>query len=357
MKSLRPVVHPTLVGAMVLFAVVASAHAEIWDWPPFPDRPVTKPPFSALYAFGDSLSDSGNAYLLLDGQTAIEPYAPVPSAPYDSRRFTNGRTWVEFLAEALGLRGDAFPALRTKAFGNYAVGGAQADGGTSPDFGDQVSWFLDNVGDRAPSGALYVVQFGGNDIRTALELLQTQGPDAASAEIKAAIAAIVASMADLHGAGAEQFLVAKAPNIGRTPVVVTVLGEKAAEAAELLSEQYNAALVDAVESVAQAWGIDVYLVDFFSFVDAAVEMPDGFGFSSDEPPNPQPCLPVFDPSNQICEDADQRLFWDGLHPTRAAHRIVGHIAFNVLPANRDEQSDGISQDPADVFFRRSAARP
>jgi len=83
-------------------------------------------PFTALFVFGDSLSDSGNAFVLLGGGMADEPYDPIPSAPYDTKRFTNGRTWVEFLADELRLPLGGLPALKSPFFGNYAVGGARA---------------------------------------------------------------------------------------------------------------------------------------------------------------------------------------------------------------------------------------
>lgn len=298
-------------------------------------------PFSALFAFGDSLSDSGNAYVLLGGSTADEPYDPIPSAPYDTKRFTNGRTWVEFLADELRLTRGGLPALKRPFFGNYAVGGAQAEEGSSPDFHAQVQLFLKNRGGHAPSGALYVVQFGGNDIRVALEIaLEIGNEDLAEQEITNAVRAVARNIEELYSAGARQFLVANAANLGRAPVVA-VLAPGAVPTAESLSDAYNAALNTALdEVVANLPGIDIYRLDLFGFAEAAAEMPDGFGFANDATSmEPDPCLPVFDldPAATVCEDPDRRLFWDGVHPTRAAHRIVGNIAFNVLPANRDEQ--------------------
>jgi phospholipase/lecithinase/hemolysin len=319
-----------LVGAMLFVAAVSSSGAAGFDRA-----------FSALYVFGDSLSDPGNAYVLLGGNTAVAPYDPVPSAPYDTRRFTNGRTWAEILADDLRLPRGGLPAFVSGVFGNYAVGGAQAAGGSSPDFESQVSLFLQRQRAHAkrqrahvPSDALYVVQFGGNDIRAALELAQQQGNP--YSEIQAAIDGVVANIEKLHGSGARQFLVANAPNIGRTPAIAA-LGSDAVNLATGLSVAYNEALDSALDAVADLPDIEIYRVDFFAFLDAAAAMPDGFGFADDVPLQPEPCLPVFDPAGAVCDDPDQRLFWDGLHPTRAAHRIVGTVAFNILPANRDEQ--------------------
>ena len=56
--------------------------------------------FSALDAFGDSLSDAGNDYLALT--IAHQPPEPV-SPPYSNGRFSNGAVWAQDLAVAEGL--------------------------------------------------------------------------------------------------------------------------------------------------------------------------------------------------------------------------------------------------------------
>ena len=111
----------------------------------------------------------------------------------------------------------------------------------------------------------------------------------------------------------------------------------AAVPAEDLSLAYNARL-DSVLSAPDlaAWGLEIYRVDFFSFTKTATNPPLGLGFSDVA----TPCLEVlYYPVDGdgygygVCTDADQRLFWDGLHPTTAAHRIIGNIAVNALGLN------------------------
>ena len=65
-----------------------------------------------LVVFGDSLSDPGN-YFAAFGQTSQAPYAPIPSAPYSigGHHFTNGKTWVEQLADGLNTPESGRPAL------------------------------------------------------------------------------------------------------------------------------------------------------------------------------------------------------------------------------------------------------
>ena len=58
--------------------------------------------FSQIFVFGDSLSDNGNDFLALGGQFLTPPYTSlVPSKPYASETFSNGKVWVNFLDQAL----------------------------------------------------------------------------------------------------------------------------------------------------------------------------------------------------------------------------------------------------------------
>jgi phospholipase/lecithinase/hemolysin len=278
--------------------------------------------FSNLYVFGDSLSDPGNTYFI-NGEINEAPWEAIPEEPYESRRFTNGKTWVDTLAKATRNYRGALPAYRRDWFGNYAVAGARAQGvgAEKPSFGDQVLKYLGVTGGSADPDALYVVQFGGNDIRDALESAQVGGDP--FVVIGGAIQALAYNITVLSNAGARKFLVANAPNLGKAPVIAA-LGAQVP--AEQLSAGYNMAL-DGLLMQLSASGLEIYRLDLFSFVTVAAEMPHGFGFADAT----TPCLQVFaPPATGVCEDPDQRLFWDGIHPTRAGHRLVGSIAVNSL---------------------------
>jgi outer membrane lipase/esterase len=80
--------------------------------------------YSGLYIFGDSLSDSGNNAVVLAPNVTPVPIAGnsfIPTYPYASGRYTNGQTWAQTLASALGV--NANPSLLGGA--DYAFGGAQ----------------------------------------------------------------------------------------------------------------------------------------------------------------------------------------------------------------------------------------
>lgn len=278
--------------------------------------------FSAVYVFGDSLSDPGNAWALRR-KKASPPYAPIPEFPYDSHRFSNGKTWAEVMTHELRLNRGGKPAWRNSKNGNYAFAGARAQGSNDekPSFGDQVARYLATTGGVADPDALYVVQFGGNDVRDALESALVGGDP--YAVIGGAMRALGQNIAMLRNAGAQNFLVANAPNLGKTPVIIALGAETPAE---LLSSGFNIAL-DAMLANFAAGGLQVYRLDLFNFVDVATDMPHGFGFAYAG----TPCVQVFTaPASEICNDPDQYLFWDGIHPTRAAHRLVGNIAVNQL---------------------------
>ncbi len=99
--------------------------------------------YDGLVVFGDSLSDSGNKYVVT-GLSNTPPYDLldpflVPDGPYTKGglHHSNGKTWVEQYAKPLGLGDLVRPALRNPGVAtNYAYGGARARDAsvTSPNY-------------------------------------------------------------------------------------------------------------------------------------------------------------------------------------------------------------------------------
>ena len=91
-------------------------------------------PSHRFVAFGDSLSDPGNAFILTR-DLEIPPFASlIPSAPYARGffHFSNGPTWIEQLSLIDHALPSAGPALLLPVLlSNYAVGGARARQGRS----------------------------------------------------------------------------------------------------------------------------------------------------------------------------------------------------------------------------------
>ncbi len=181
--------------------------------------------FGRIVVFGTSLSDPGNAFALIK-QMSLPPYDTldpfrVPSAPYGigGHHFTNGATWIEQFARPLGLAGNAMPAFQAPGIEatNYAVGGARAREVGNDTLSAEVTAFLRDFDNTAPSDDLYVVEMGANDVRDALAALAAG--DDYGAVITGALTAIGNNMRALYAVGARKFLVWNVPNIRLTPAV------------------------------------------------------------------------------------------------------------------------------------------
>ena len=283
--------------------------------------------FSRLVVFGDSLSDPGNVFAL-KGWVNTPPFEydnplAIPDKPYavGGHHFSNGATWVEQLARSVGMAGNTKPAFGSDAepeAGNYAVGGAGAYNRPGyVNLTDQVDVFLAKAGGVAPADALYIVEFGANDIRDAL----VGNP---MVIFEGSFSSIAANMQKLYAAGARKFLVPNAPNLAKTPAIIRS-GEAAVIGAAMLSGFYNMQLDMVLGGLATLPGIEIVRVDFYGQVNAMADTPEKFGFTVVDTPCVTPGEAPFS-----CHKTDEYLFWDGIHPTRAAHGFVAEAAADVL---------------------------
>ena len=303
-----------------------------------PHFAAAQPRFDGLVVSGTSLSDPGNAFALRGGTNTppdydVDPFL-VPSTPYarGGHHFSDGATWVEQLARSLGMAASANPALANqgKKAANYAIGGARAnDTASGADLADQTGAFLRDRGGAAPAGALYVVEMGGNDIRDALVAYLTGGPGAAGTVIEGALRSIGGNIAALYGAGARKFLVWNAPNLGLTPAIraLDARNPGAAFLADQLSQGFNTGLEGVLADLSlKLPGIQIVRFDVYGRLQAIVADPSAFGLTNVT----NACItPQSAPYH--CQEFREYLFWDGIHPTAAAHGIVAQQVREVLP--------------------------
>ena len=285
-------------------------------------------PYSAIIVFGTSLSDSGNAFALRGGTNTPADYALdpllVPSAPYarGGLHFSNGATWVEQLARGLGLAGSVRPAFASSSptATNYAVGAARAyDDGRNVNLSSQVQAFLSDHRGQAPADALYVIEMGGNDIRDAIVAFQTGGAPAAQVVLQKAIASIAGNIQLLYQAGARQFLVWLPPNLGLTPAIqmLNQFSPGAAQLATGLTGAFNAGLSGVLTQLSALPDVRFTPFDAYALLNGIVASPASYGLIDAR----EACIvPAAEPFS--CQAADEYLFWDGIHPTRAGHEIV-----------------------------------
>jgi phospholipase/lecithinase/hemolysin len=280
--------------------------------------------YTALFAFGDSLSDAGNVF--------VEDKGTSPLAPYYDGHYSNGPTWVEDLSLKLGL-GTLTPSL--KGGDDFAFGGAQT-GPTdinparsgSNDLPDQVAAYA--LAHPMPvSGALYTVDIGANDIRNALEdyksgaiTLITVGTVVAQAETNT-----VHAIDELYALGARSLMFFGVQNLGNTPRFV---GTPLQSLADQLSQSFEATVLDDLSGLDGLKVFDLKPAGMFAKIKAD---PAAYGFVNVT----QPCWTgnFTDPSSgSLCSPTlagqDQYLYWDQAHPTAAGHLIIADVAYDTL---------------------------
>ena len=282
-------------------------------------------PYSALYAFGDSLSDVGSVFAISGGKE--------PAPPYFDGRFSNGPIWLDYLAARLGT-GPMIPSSKLGgkdyAFGGATTGYAPTLSSPSlvPTLSQQVALFNAATHGAAPSSALYAVWVGGEDL---LNVLRSSATGAQAIQLMRGAAANEATViAALIRQGARNFLVGLLPDAGKAPSI-TVFGPTVSAEASALAAAYNIALVAHLSGVIASSGANVSYLDAFSLVDAAVADPGAFGLSNVT----APCyVGPFTGGGTVCATPDQYLFWDGTHPTTASHAILAAEAADVLCLSR-----------------------
>lgn len=299
---------------LVAFATIITAVSAAAD-----------PQYSSVIAFGDSLSDNGNYYRLVNRLTPLTPQDGSPPLPYFYGRYSNGPVAVELLAANLGL-----------PLHDFAVGGATS-GLTNEDPRFPRSGVLGQVqdlvarSDKLDDDALYVIWGGANDFLGATNL---GTPSVAEAVIGGAIGNLTQSIGLLYAHGARHFLVPNLPDLGLIPLN---RGPQAAGASYLsttFNQAYAGALLELGQQLTRA---DIHAVDVATLLQNVAANPDTYQFKNvtDE------C--VADPT-YVCVlssfnggSAAGFLFWDEVHPTASAHALLAkQFAVAVAPSGANK---------------------
>jgi phospholipase/lecithinase/hemolysin len=280
-------------------------------------------PFSDIYVFGDSLSDTGNVREVVPlGNTSLVAtlagYGP-------NGRFSNGPVWHEYLAQALGL-----PAATPSENGgnNYAYGGARVDSAGNPSAGvlTQVNRFTSNTGGGFGPDDLVITWAGGNDMR---DLVGNADP---LASIENSLNTLIGVVSGFISSGASTLLVPNLPDLGNIPEFRTTPD---AGSGTFVSTAWNAGLESRLNDLAATTTAAIYYFDVFSIFDDIIADPAAFGFTN----TTDQCrstsfttilgFPIAG-SESACAGADGFVFWDEIHPTTAAHEQLGLNAFALL---------------------------
>jgi phospholipase/lecithinase/hemolysin len=277
--------------------------------------------YTSLFAFGDSLSDAGNLYILDQG------LAPAP--PYYGGHFSNGPTWVEDLSLKLGL-GALTPSLAGGT--DFAFGGATTGSSSLIDLNYQVDAFqaytaLHSLSSTTVNRALFTLDIGANDILGALS-----DPLTAETVVINAGNSAAAEVAELHKDGAQKLLFYEVPNLGLTPDIAAE-GTAAQTLASSLAQLFNATVLgDLAPFETGGDPLKLFELNTYDKLTQIVTSPNHDGFKNVT----DPCWTgnFFGSGGTLCSTLpavqNQYLFWDGLHPTAAAHLLTADLAYAIV---------------------------
>jgi len=293
----------TIARFLVLFAILFAS-------------PVTaQTDYSKLYVFGDSLVDSGNAFIATGGAEA----SPVDG--FYAGRFSNGYNFADYLSTSL-VGTLATPALLGGT--NFAVGGATTapvpgtiPGLTSPSFVEQVGLYGTLVGEPIPSDALVLVTFSGNDVRSTINM-------GGMVTFTDAATSLTTGLNLLYASGARNFLITGSPDIGLLPRSVQDVGAIPGRLDELTSRSQEISSLFAQTSAAFAGqtGANVEFFDLFGFEHAVRADPAAYGLPADLDLT-TPCQVINGGIPQL-SNCTKSLYFDKVHPTTVVHQAIAN---------------------------------
>lgn len=272
--------------------------------------------FSELYLFGDSLSDSGNAFILdaLTDEDLIDN-----KEVYPNQQFTNGDVWATQLGLTPSFDGGS----------NFAIGGATAAGDSDSDLAAQIARFQTALGLGLTLGPdpLGTVSIGGNDLRNAF--LAPDPGAALQAAIVSAITEIVSAVTTLKSEGIHDVVVMGVPDLGQIPETLARgddFSKVATAVSVLFNENLRTGLANAFADPVTG-ASDVRFFDLFGLLTDVVSDPTAFGFEASLLDDA--CVLAL-PAGHVT-NCDGYLFYDNIHPTEAAHTLIAE-AFTDLVA-------------------------
>jgi phospholipase/lecithinase/hemolysin len=257
-------------------------------------KPISAENIPQIYVFGDSLSDVGNVYQATNGKSP-------PSPPYFKGRYSNGPVWVEYLASGL--------KLTSNLNNNFAYGGAKT--GDSQDLPPGVLTQIQRFKAKNPAAnpnALYIIWAGANDYL------------GGATDTTVPINNLATSVKRLAEIGAKNIVVVNLPDLGKLPATRTT---ERANSLSSLTQIHNSGLAASLASLRQQIGaINIKYVDVYALFKRVYNSPQQYGLKNVT----QGCLN----QGNICDRPNEYLFWDGIHPSTAAHKLLVQLASSQL---------------------------
>jgi phospholipase/lecithinase/hemolysin len=312
--------------------------------------------YDRLVVFGDSLSDNGNVYKLTSSVHSYLYFVPIipKNPPYYEGRFSNGPVWVEDLAQLMNIPLD-----------DYAYGGAWAEplqdsGLLFPfDLEMQVNFYLASTTyDYNKADHLYIVWSGANDY-----VHGTEAPD----DMTTRTVDVIKDQIDwIIYDGARHFLIMNMPDLAVVP-------ESRAEGPDFMDRVHQMSILHNTKLAAMINQEmldhpDVTFIqgDTMPYFNDIIANPTKYGLknatdacyggnywllkklaANAEIAATQKMLHIdllhnpslkeayligkfADDGGEPCDNPDDYLFWDHIHPTRVVHRLMAIVVYDLL---------------------------
>ena len=279
-----------------------------------------------LFVFGDSLSDTGNAY------NSVLSVPDVP--PYWQGRFSNGPIWVDEVSSALGLTTSI--GSGTSQGDNRAFGGSQTGQGYSylllPNVGTQINNYLGHVQSSIPANVVITLWSGGNDF-----LYGGGNPNVISTNMVSHVRALAL-------AGGQTFIIPNVPPLEMTPEGSSRSQSQQNQLAQDVIT-YNSLLATEMSNLSTSLGITIHQVDAWSIFNEIVANKEAFGLTDVQN---AACassgsllpIPICNSGDPVASNANEHLFFDKAHPTTTMHSVIAAYALGIIGTN-DTDGDGI----------------
>jgi phospholipase/lecithinase/hemolysin len=278
---------------------------------------------STLVVFGDSLSDNGNLLALIGA----------PQPPAWEGRSSNGPVYAEQLASFLHMKLD-----------DRAFAGAEASDTSPPvivnpvthqpfpiNLSTQINGYLADLdGQRAPHDTTVLINIGSNDYSGFLTSSIPKDPAHIGAFVASVVGSIDHAIDQLTDAGVDHIILFTLPDFAFTPNAQAA-GPQVAAFAHQLDLINNAALVQMASTHP-----NVQVVDIFKFSETVFTDPAAFGFNPNL--NTEWTQQLASGSHQFAPN--ELAFWDGEHPTYAAHSVLAAFADASLTSDNVQFLDG-----------------
>lgn len=284
-----------------------------------------------IVVFGDSLSDNGNLYEYMKHRLPMSP-------PYFKGRFSDGPVWAELLSDLY------FPAEGKKHLLDYAFGGAgiadlEDDDELFTLHGEIDSYLLAHE-DKANPYSLFIVWIGANNY---LAL-----PDEEDKLVEEVNNGIKKELERLITKGAYYIVVVNVPDLGRTPAAKDFDSEALLTR---LSDKHNRLLAANIDALQKKYPQAKLLpINVNETLKDMMQQPSKYGFtnitetcyeqitksSSHTKPSILKIVASIKPTAQP-NPCESYLFFDPVHPSARAHRIMAEEVKKVIDREMNRQ--------------------